>query len=629
MATGSQIRTLLERTYDNLNPRAVRWLEDMEQSQGFERTKNFMNTLASDYALVPKRGGDNEDFIDVANRVWKKATGEETPVADRLSRVRKSLDKLDDFEENTPATMPQHSGLPVVGGRSGVPAVRSPAEMAGTSNSSAISKSPFAVEPEVLGAELGQSNKAHGKADRIVDADWREVSNNDMTAGGGRRGGGVGGSPELSASTAGDSSHVSKSPFLTAAAAGGAYAVGNALMGDKKTADEAKPEIAPPRERAPPDVSGPVMEDKPGGGGRSSLPSTASVLSGISKYTPDAAPKKEEFGLTNKGADYTKVESERNALDTQYKDARMEYMRQTNVLADELRGEKDSLRRRELFEGIAQALGHLAAGYVAQTTGAYVPVMQFQKSDWAGEKQALLSEYVAKERTAASNYSGYKEQLENSGRSIDRTEAQIVRAWDSNQTLFETALNTWRANEDSKFRGWQSAMEEAKLKLAERGQAEDLAFKYANLGVMRDYYKGLVATASDKNTINAANAKLKEVGQEEKILGNFRKSLTSANKRGISEAETKGHFNQAVGFAQQYKALTGQDLMTEEEIKDADPNPVIDRMIGGAAAQTGTSTPPASGMVTMQLPDGRTGVIPESAIDAFVKANPGAKRADR
>jgi hypothetical protein len=550
MPTGSQIRRLLEGTYDNLNPQAVKLLEAVEQKHGFQSAKNFLNTLATDYDLVPKRGGNNDNFDEIAGRVWKRTTGTDLPDVspDRLERVQGSLDRLrEQFPENLPATVPK-----AVGGYE-LPAKSGAMVPSATSGSRAISKSPFDIAVDTTYRDMG-SVRARGDAPLQLEA----------AAGGG--GGG-------------------KSPALTAAAAGGAYAVGRALTDDDEEEKAAGAKAGPPA----PDLGmgPPSSAAKPpnkGGGTPPPLPDNSDILKGIGKFTSSDAPGAEEFGLTKEGADYKGVDAERTKLEGTQKDARMEYMRQTNALAEELKTEKDSLRQRQIFEKLSQALGHLAAGWLATKTGAYVPVMEFKDSDWAGERQGMINEYVAKERTAAGNYGAYKDQLEASGRNIDRREAQIVRQWEGNQKLYDTALNTWRAKEDSRFRDWQSTMETAKLKLTERGQADDLKFKYANLDATRTYYEGLIDTAKDKNTINAARTSLKTANDAEKVLGNFRKALTAAAKAKTS-GEAEGKFNEAVGLAQQYKTMMGgDDLITQEEINSADPGPVIERLMGAAAA---------------------------------------------
>jgi hypothetical protein len=137
--------------------------------------------------------------------------------------------------------------------------------------------------------------------------------------------------------------------------------------------------------------------------------------------------------------------------------AQQDLVAATNKLAAEYRAERDTLKQRELFEGIVQAVGHLAAGWYGMRHGVDMSGVKFNVTDWVSQQEALRRHYDALGGMEKDKF-GAAEKTAAAG------ERQIEQDWRRNSQLYEAAVRKWNADNENSFRSWQGQVKDVELK---------------------------------------------------------------------------------------------------------------------------------------------------------------------
>jgi hypothetical protein len=129
----------------------------------------------------------------------------------------------------------------------------------------------------------------------------------------------------------------------------------------------------------------------------------------------------------------------------------------TNRLADDYRQERDSVKQQQLFEGIANALGHLAAGWYGAHAGVDMSGTKFDVTDWVARQRELTEHYNSLSAAEEKKYGAAEKTAQTAERSLEQD-------WNRNAKLYEMGLAQWNAQREGDFRQWQSGYHVAELK---------------------------------------------------------------------------------------------------------------------------------------------------------------------
>jgi hypothetical protein len=138
-------------------------------------------------------------------------------------------------------------------------------------------------------------------------------------------------------------------------------------------------------------------------------------------------------------------------------DAEQRLVAETNGLAEQYKSERDTLKQRELFEGIVNAIGHLAAGWYGKHYGLDMSGTKFDVTDWVAQGEALRRHYDALSGMAKDKYAA----AEKTGAAGERS---LEQSWQRNAKLYEFAAKALQERNDNSFKEWQGTVKDVEIK---------------------------------------------------------------------------------------------------------------------------------------------------------------------
>jgi hypothetical protein len=348
-------------------------------------------------------------------------------------------------------------------------------------------------------------------------------------------------------------------------------------------------------------------------------------------YTGPAEPKDSDYktiGIRDAQGNVQKINP------TQYMaDAERQMVASVNKLGDAYKAEHDTLKQRELFEGIVNALGHLAAGWYGQHYGVDMSGTKFDVTDWVAQQDALRRKYDTLTGMEKDKLSAAKDTKETAQRELEQ-------AWSRNLDLYKTAIQKWNLDNDNEFRTWQGKAKNVELQNQALHWNKELDYQYAALGIQ-------LTKAVDADTRRALTKQQAELRDGERL---GRSALSMFGRAVSTKRPDQGQYflTQARQLDADAFAKTGKHVLPEKVwqaprggnsdwelgfLGEDKPGPIgsatpaqalktynklqADAAAGTPTAPTTTPPPPPAGTVQMLDPKtGRTGDVPTANVEA-------------
>jgi hypothetical protein len=291
--------------------------------------------------------------------------------------------------------------------------------------------------------------------------------------------------------------------------------------------------------------------------------------------TPATPPPSIEETVGTKGVEVAK-ESAAPSEDNELSAALKDYNALVNVAMDEYKKEKSSLKQRELWEGIINGVGMIAAGMYGLKTGTDMGGVKLSPTDWAAKIQGARAELSSSLGQAGRTFSIRK----GIGEEVNRRNQQL-----------------WN-------RGFQEAREK---RLAEQ-YSEEMGSKIAQAAAK-------TKQADNKANEKASAAQTKEVKSLEKDIN---KSIEKYANPKATDEQKELYMKQIQSLNEKYKAITGKDMASTEKVPKwfglSDRNPTPTEMLGGGGEGMDSPPPSDNGDVMMTSPDGKQYKIPAANV---------------
>ncbi len=382
----------------------------------------------------------------------------------------------------------------------------------------------------------------------------------------------------------------------------------------------------------PPPVEGAAKAEEP----TTAAPGPAAAVSPGGQVAPDFIKSVGEFvAQPYKGPDMPKESIDQpNTVNIEGKDikpldlmaqAQRDLVAETNKLADAYKVERDGLKQRELFEGIVNAIGHLAAGWYGTHHGVDMSGTKFDVTDWVAQQEALRRHYdaltgLAKDRYGAAEKTGQAAERELQARRTDEEQR-----WLRNAKIYDAARQAYNQEQDNRFRSWQGRVKNAEIQNQQLHWQQELQQQYSALDVR-------LQNAQTAAAAKVAAAQRKDLADGERLGSQAVQALMrAANPRLDADAGTV-LLQQAAQKNEEAKAKTGKYPIPPNVFVDprannsvfslgltadapgpATPAKAMKSFAEGIKAPAQVPPPPATS-VRMKAPNGQVGVIPADQV---------------
>lgn len=215
----------------------------------------------------------------------------------------------------------------------------------------------------------------------------------------------------------------------------------------------------------------------------------------------------------------------------------------TNRLVDEYRGERDSLKQREIWEGIIQSVGLIAAGAYGLHNGVDMSGVKFSPTDWVAQQESLRRSHDTLMGAEKDKF-GAREKY---ATAVDRDEDQ---RWQRNAKVYEAAATAYNHKIDDEFRTWQGKVKGVELKNQAAHWDAELDLAYQGLGVK-------LANADTAAAARVAAAQRKDLDKAKSLGTKAQALLGRAATAKDSDVGTM-MLQQAKQLSDEAEALTGK-----------------------------------------------------------------------
>jgi hypothetical protein len=299
-----------------------------------------------------------------------------------------------------------------------------------------------------------------------------------------------------------------------------------------------------------------------------------------------------------------------------------------NSLADQYRKEGDALKQREIWEGLVQGIGLIAAGAYGMHNGVDMSGVKFQPTDWVAQQESARRKFDALSGMEKDKYGAAEKTAAVADKDLQQRRTDEEQRWGRNAKIYETAATAYNAEQDAGFKRWQGAVEGVKInnQVAEWKQQMQLG---------EDRIQGLLDRAVNANEAKHLAKESKQI-QLDKAAGvqaqNFMKQAAGAKtteagviamnqaRTIVQDLESRGRapFPSSV-FTDPRGGNSALALRLTDDVPGAASAKTATKQVAAYENSqiTGTPTPPPAGMVKMRDPKtGKTGSIPSANVEA-------------